>query len=127
MKNRSLIFLCLLVPLIGGCATMEKSIAFGSGVGAAAGTGLGLAVEQSAGSALIGAGIGVIIGGAIGYLKHHHDERDAPPSLAAQGDRIPTVKAPEVRRIWVPERIEGNRYIEGHYLFVIEKPSVFTR
>ena len=36
---------------------------------------MGIAVQPSPGSALIGAGIGALIGGALGYLGHKDKER----------------------------------------------------
>ena len=39
---------------------------------------------------------------------------------------VPSLTSPEVRRMWVPEKIEGNKFIEGHYMYVIDKPSVWS-
>lgn len=50
--------------------------------------------------------------------KPKNDPKAGPP---------PSLTAPEVRRIWVPERIEGNKYFEGHYMYVIDKTSVWSR
>lgn len=44
-----------------------------------------------------------------------------------KGLEVPSLTSPEVRRIWVPEKIEGNKFIEGHYMYVIDKPSVWSR
>ncbi len=40
---------------------------------------------------------------------------------------VPSLTSPEVRRIWVPEKIDGNKFIEGHYMYVIDKTSVWSR
>jgi hypothetical protein len=45
----------------------------------------------------------------------------------ANKDKVPSLTAPEVRRIWVPEKIEGPRFIDGHYEYLIDKPSVWSR
>ena len=45
-----------------------------------------------------------------------------------------TVKAPKppglknavVKTLWIPEKIEGDRWEEGHFLYVIEKPSTWS-
>jgi len=125
MKQNPLI---ILIPLlVSGCASMERSLLFGGSVGAAAGTGLGLAVEQSAGSALIGAGIGSVIGAAMGYLGHKQSDRKegAPTGPMPSDANVPSLTTPEVRRIWNGPRVEGDRYIDGHYIYVLERPSVF--
>lgn len=38
----------------------------------------------------------------------------------------PIVTSPEVHRIWVPDKIEGNKFVKGHFMFVIERGSVWT-
>lgn len=40
---------------------------------------------------------------------------------------VPSLTSPEVRRIWVPEKIDGNKFIKGHYMYVIDKPSVWSK
>lgn len=42
---------------------------------------------------------------------------DAPPSLTS----------PEVNRVWVPDSIEGEKYIMGHWIYVIKKTSVWSK
>jgi hypothetical protein len=37
------------------------------------------------------------------------------------------MSTPEIRRVWVPEKIEGNKYIEGHYIYVIDRGAVWNR
>lgn len=41
--------------------------------------------------------------------------------------RIPKLSDPNVSRIWIPDRVEGNRFEEGHWLYVIEKPVSFKK
>lgn len=38
----------------------------------------------------------------------------------------PLVTSPEVRKVWVPDKIDGNKYISGHYMYIIERGSVWT-
>jgi hypothetical protein len=47
-------------------------------------------------------------------------------NTASKDANVPSLTSPEVRRIWVPEKIEGNKFIEGHYMYVIDKPSVWS-
>jgi uncharacterized membrane protein YeaQ/YmgE (transglycosylase-associated protein family) len=129
MKN--IIILLTIAISLSSCATLERSILFSSAVGAASGTGAGLIAEKSAGSALIGAGIGGIIGAAVGYLLHGRiskkEEFIKPLESSKKDDSAPSLTSPEINRIWVPEKIEGNKYIEGHYIYLIDKQSVWSQ
>jgi hypothetical protein len=42
-------------------------------------------------------------------------------------EKVPGMSTPEIRRVWVPEKIEGNKYIEGHYIYVIDRGAVWNR
>ena len=37
------------------------------------------------------------------------------------GDDAPTLISPEVRRMWVPDKIEGDQYVKGHFIYYFEK------
>lgn len=122
--------LCLLA--LSGCASMERSVLLGAAAGGAMGTGVGLGVEKSAGSALIGLGIGAIVGGVMGFGAHSAEENKraqwlTPAASKEFKDKVPGMSTPEVRRVWVPEKIEGNKYIEGHYIYVIDRGAVWNR
>ncbi len=46
-------------------------------------------------------------------------------------NRKPTSKLPpslrnaEVKTLWIPDKVESDRFEEGHYLYIIEKPSTW--
>lgn len=42
-------------------------------------------------------------------------------------EKLPFLTRPEVRTIWVPDSVEGNRYIEGHRVFIIDKNSSWSK
>lgn len=44
-----------------------------------------------------------------------------------QSEFTPKLKRPEVRKVWVPDQIVGDEYITGHWKFVLEKNSVWTK
>jgi hypothetical protein len=52
---------------------------------------------------------------------------DAPVERAPEGNlpHVPELKNAEVQVLWVPEKIEQDRWEEGHYLYVIKKPSTW--
>lgn len=33
----------------------------------------------------------------------------------------PSLRNAEVKTLWIPDKIEADRYIEGHYIYIIEK------
>jgi hypothetical protein len=131
MKTRP-IHLFLMLPMMSGCASIERSSLLGAASGGALGTGIGIANEKSVGSALIGLGIGAIVGGAIGFVAHKNQESKRgellnPVLTKDFKDKVPAISTPEVRRVWVPEKIEGNKYIDGHYIYVIDRQAVWGK
>ena len=53
------------LAMMGGCATVDRTM--GAGAGAAVGAGLGALIGDSSEAALIGAGIGAVAGSIMGY------------------------------------------------------------
>lgn len=121
------------VVVIGvcGCATMGESV----GLGAAIGGTTGAVIGNQAGSgstrgastfqgALIGAGFGALIG----YLgKHFEKKKEDKIQLMPDVKGTPMLTAPRVRRVWIPAEIDGEKYIDGHYIYVIEKSSSWSK
>lgn len=33
----------------------------------------------------------------------------------------------KTKRIWIPDKIEGNRFEEGHWLYIIDKPVSWSK
>lgn len=46
---------------------------------------------------------------------------------ATNGDKKlpPSLRNAEVKTLWIPDKIEADRYEEGHYLYIIEKPATW--
>ena len=131
MKKKN-ICLILTLPLLASCASIERSTLLGAVTVGALGTGIGLAAEKSAGSALIGLGIGAIVGGAMGFATHKEQESKRgqlmnPLITKDYKDNVPPISTPEVRRVWVPAKVEGNKYVEGHFIFVIDRQAVWGK
>ena len=115
-----------------GCATTRDSILLGAGLGAGTGGAIGFAADQrTAVPTVIGIASGAITGGLIGLLIHKVNERPEVAQSAGSPDKgsVPFVTKPEVRSIWVPDKIEddGRRYIEGHRVYLLEKQSTFSQ
>ncbi len=126
------IHLLLVLPLMSGCASIERSTLLGAATFGAVGTGIGLAAEKSAGSALIGLGIGALVGGMMGFAAHKEQEAKrgqfVTPLISKDfKEQVPSISTPEVRRIWIGPKIESNRYIDGHFIYVIDRPAVWGK
>ncbi len=124
--------MCILWILVGvaclsGCATVEKSTGFGVVVGGTLGGVIGSNVgSENATSAALGAVIGAVAGGIMGHAGYEDNKRKK--EMAQFETEKVEVPSPElrdavVRRVWVPAKIEGLKYIGGHFMFVIERPS----
>ncbi len=42
-------------------------------------------------------------------------------------DKTPFLTAPKVRKVWIPEKIENDKFIEGHYMWILEKTSSWSQ
>lgn len=128
MKIISLITITL---MISACSSMEKSIALGAAIGGTAGGAIG---NQDGSynrdkSTVQGAAIGAVLGGLIAYAAHKQEEKKQVPQTGKLDldAKAPSLTAPKVRRVWVPARIEGDKYIDGHFEYVIEKTSTWSQ
>lgn len=121
---------CLIV--LSACATTRDSILAGIGVGAALGAGVGAAAGQPQGNELRAGAVGVVSGAAfgalMGYLAHKEDERRAAARpLPGEDGPLPALTKPVIRRVWVPDRVEEDKLIRGHFVYVIERQSEWTK
>jgi hypothetical protein len=53
---------------------------------------------------------------------------DIPIEKAPEGrvPHVPGLTSAQVKVLWVPEKIEENRWEEGHFMYVIERPSTWS-
>lgn len=45
----------------------------------------------------------------------------------SNNDKSPALTSPKVRKVWVPEKIEGDKYIEGHWMWVLERTTTWSQ
>lgn len=114
--------------LLCSCASVERSTLLGGLIGGSAGAMLGSASGNGSQGTLIvgtlGAGIGSLIGYSAFKSKQAKEQRNVKDNL--QDSKSPSLTTPKVRRVWVPARIEGDKYMDGHYMYVIEKTSTWS-
>ena len=126
-----------LVFLMGGCATANKSVGLGAGIGAGAGAiAGGLADPGKDGqyrtrNVIVGAALGGMAGMVAGSVIHNEMEdqkKDAYSKGRASAPSpktgaMPALKSAKVDSRWVEAHSVGNRYIEGHFEYIITEPT----
>lgn len=128
------IYICAAALMfLTGCATQQRStatgVAIGSIGGAAIGGVLGADGKSQTRNVIIGATLGGVAGGLIGdriYNKKEQEKKDAfikGKSFTPMQGQAPNVRPPKVETFWIEGKVVGNRYIEGHYEYVISEPS----
>ena len=118
-------FLVCFSLILTQCASFEKTVGLGVGLGAATGFTAAHVVNYNAkGTAFLGIA-GALVGGVIGALLHRDRATDSPPpeAVSVLKDNPPPLKNAEKDVLWMPDRIEGDRFEEGHRIFTIKKPA----
>lgn len=117
--------------LLVSCATTRDSILLGGAIGATTGGAVGAAAGQNAKGAAIGAVSGALFGGLLGFLGHQDRLQKEAEQRANAGKnrepKTPSLSAPEVERVWIPDHVENDQYEAGHWMFTIKKPSTFKQ
>lgn len=134
-KFTSIILLTALL-LQTGCSSMGKSVGLGSAIGAGTGAALGGILSQDGKyrtrNVIIGAGVGAVAGGFAGSAVYGSNERDKELAFlkgkeaerkSSKGKATPALQEPKVEAIWVESKVVGNRYIEGHFEYIITEPT----
>lgn len=121
-----------------GCSSMGKSVGLGTAIGAGSGAMLGGIVDPGKNgqyrtrNVIIGAGVGAIAGGFTGAAIHENNERDKELAYlkgkeaqrkSSKAGNPPSLQQPKVEAIWVESKVVGNRYIEGHFEYIITEPT----
>lgn len=56
------------------------------------------------------------------------NKNDSNNNVSNKDDnKSPALTAPKVRKVWVPEKIEGDKFIEGHYMWILEKTTSWSQ
>ena len=110
----------------------------GTAIGAGTGAALGGIVDPGKNgkyrtrNVIIGAGVGAIAGGLTGAAIHENNERDKELAFlkgkeaqrkSSKSQSAPSLQQPKVEAVWVESKVMGNRYIEGHFEYIITEPT----
>lgn len=127
---------------ITGCATTGKSIAAGGAFGAGTGALVGAIADPGAQgqyrtrNVFIGAALGGVAGIATGAIigdgiedkkKEAFDDGRKSAEASHVNDRPagspPDLKNAKVDARWVEGKVTGNRYVDGHWEYLITEPA----
>ena len=70
-------------------------------------------------------GMVLVLSGCTSMNSKNNDSKNS--STNKDELKSPTLTAPKVRKIWVPEKIEGDKFIEGHYMWILEKTTSWSQ
>lgn len=126
--------LVLAAALSTSCSSRSKSIGLGSSLGAGMGAAIGGIMDPGRNgkyrtrNVIIGASAGAIAGGFTGSSLFDQKEQEKKIELlkakrSAPAPTPPELEKPKVEARWVESKISGNRWIEGHYEYVISEPT----
>ena len=124
--------------LLSSCSTMKRSLITGAITGTTTGTFAGAMVarKDKKEASLKGAFIGGILGLGLSWLAHkglekrdHKTRKELLLELERFGDKKPKAKGksgpslsgPVVDSEWVETKVEGNKLIEGHRVWMIKE------
>lgn len=122
-----IVCLLLIGSYLAGCSTLGKSIALGTTIGGITGTAIGHDIGKGDDrKRTTGTLIGAAIGGLFSYIAHQNklNEKTATKSVA---EEVPLLTRPKVRKIWVKDEIKGKRFVRGHWEYILEENSEWTR
>jgi len=137
-KSTAVLGLMALLAFTSGCATQGRSIGLGGAIGAGTGAVLGGIIDPGKNgkyrtrNVIIGGAVGGLAGSVAGAAIHENTEREREiaylkgresKSAPSQSGTPPSLQNPKVESQWVESRIIGNRYIEGHFEYIITEPT----
>ena len=126
---------------LSSCSTKEKSTGLGGLIGATGGAAIGGIAdpgkdgEYRTRNVVLGAAIGGITGLMAGSaLQSEISAREAAAfakgrnsSTRKRPSSLPALREAQVESRWIEGRVVGNRYIEGHYEYIITEPTRWDR
>jgi len=131
LNSKRIVSLIIVSLYLCSCSTLKDSLLLGGGIGATAGGVAGNFIGSNNGNpttgTIVGAGSGLLLGALIGYSAYKSGQKPPPNTTSSPNSdsKTPSLSSPVVRKIWVPSKIENNKFIEGHFEFVIERQSVW--
>lgn len=130
------IFLFLCIATLSACATQNKSVGLGAALGGGTGALVGSIADPGKNgkyrtrNIILGTAIGSMAGAVTGSAIHDETERKKKEAFLkgqASSPQLqgapPNLSVPKVETRWIEGRVVGNRYIEGHFEYIIIEPA----
>lgn len=125
------------VALSTGCATQSKSLGLGGAIGAGTGAALGGIADPGKDggyrtrNVIVGSALGGMAGMVTGSVIHESTEKQKQDAFQAgqktasqsKPSAMPALSNAKVEAHWVEGKVIGNRYIDGHFEYVIVEPA----
>mgnify|MGYP001164701239 FL=1 len=111
------------------CSTMPKTVLLGTAIG----VGTGGAIGSQSGKTETGAAFGALLGAGLSYLILKSSEKKttakvlSPEKLELDDVDSPFLKSPKVRKYWQNDKIEGRRFVKGHWIYEIEEQPTWMQ
>ena len=70
--------------------------------------------------------VGVLMSGC-STLSKAKVSKEGKAKLAKKEEVSPLLTKPKVRKVWVKDKVIGNRYIKGHWEYIIKENSQWSR
>jgi hypothetical protein len=125
--------------MFSGCAslghTMKSNTFIGASLAATVGATSGAIIgapDHGVSGALIGTAVGAVVGGVIGYLTEPKSSsgdkktEGTPNGLIVSEPGAPKLTPPIVRKVWIEDVIQDGKYVQGHFIWVLERGSVWS-
>lgn len=131
---KQILSLIIAAALATSCSSRSKSVGLGSTLGAGMGAAIGGIMDPGRNgkyrtrNVIIGASAGAIAGGFTGSSLFEQKEQEKEIELLKSKNQNrspapPELEKPKVEARWVESKVSGNRWIEGHYEYVIAEPT----
>lgn len=128
--------LLVMTIILSSCATRNQSTGLGGAIGAGSGALIGSIADPGnkgqyrTRNIILGSAIGGMAGMVAGSMSHDSIEKSRKEAFlkgqanAPSKNAVPPALAePKVESRWIEGRVQGNRYIEGHFEHIIVEPS----
>lgn len=130
------LILILAASVLSGCATQNKSVGLGAALGGGTGALVGSVADPGKNgkyrtrNIILGTALGGMAGAIAGHAIHDNTEKKKKEAFLKGQASSPTpdgsppnLSAPKVETRWIEGRVVGNRFIEGHFEYVIIEPA----
>lgn len=133
----------VLMILTSGCSTLDKSMLLGGVVGAGAMGSLGNLATSHKDShtqvkaVILSSALGGLVGMGIANVIHKNEKsrgtsgktftRHREIKSDSRTKNLPDLTKPRIETRWIPGRIVNDKYIEGHFEYIIVEPTHWSR